>query len=94
MFILSLTYKVELTEVDRHLEAHVAWLKAGYEAGLFLASGRKNPRNGGVILARGDRSQIDAAVASDPFSIHGIADYSVTDFTATMTAPGLEALKE
>jgi uncharacterized protein YciI len=94
LFILSRTYKVDLTEVDRHLETHIAWLKAGYEAGLILASGRKNPRSGGIIIARGDRSQIDALIAADPFSLHGVADYSVTDFTATRTAPGLEALKE
>jgi uncharacterized protein YciI len=94
LFILSLTYKVDLTEVDRHLETHIAWLKAGYEAGLILASGRKNPRSGGVILARGDRLQIDALIAADPFSLYGVADYSITDFTATMTAPGLGALME
>lgn len=94
MFILSLTYKVDLAEVDRHLEAHIAWLKAGYEEGLFLASGRKNPRTGGVILARGDRQRIDAVIASDPFSLHAVADYVVTEFSATMTVPGLEMLKD
>jgi uncharacterized protein YciI len=94
MFILSLTYKVDLAEVDRHLEAHIAWLKAGYEEGLFLASGRKNPRTGGVILARGDRALIDAAIAADPFSLHAVADYAVTDFSATTTVPGLEMLKD
>ena len=94
MFILSLTYKVDLAEVDRHLEAHIAWLKAGYEEGLFLASGRKNPRTGGIILARGDRALIDAAIASDPFSLHAVADYEVTDFSPTTTVPSLEMLKD
>jgi len=93
MFILSLTYKADLSEADRHMETHMAWVKAGYDKGLFLASGRKNPRTGGVILARGERAEIEAIAASDPFTIHGVADYEITEFIATTTAPGLEGLK-
>ncbi|WEZ82555.1 YciI family protein [Rhizobium sp. 32-5/1] len=93
MFILSLSYKTDLSEADRHMEPHLAWVKAGYERGMFLASGRKNPRTGGVILARGERAEIEAVVAADPFTIHGVADYEITEFIATTTAPGLEGLK-
>lgn len=93
MFILSLTYKTDLSEADRHMEPHLAWVKAGYERGMFLASGRKNPRTGGVILARGERAEIEAVVAADPFTIDGVADYEITEFIATTTAPGLEGLK-
>lgn len=47
MFIVSLTYKRPLSEVDQHLEAHVAYLKQQYGDGHFIASGRKVPRTGG-----------------------------------------------
>jgi uncharacterized protein YciI len=50
MFIVSLTYKRPLEEVYRHLDAHVAYLKQEYANGSFIASGRKVPRTGGIIL--------------------------------------------
>lgn len=63
-----------------------------YDDGLFLASGRKEPRTGGVVLARGDRDAVERAIDSDPFKIHGLAEYAITEFTPTMTAPGLKEL--
>jgi uncharacterized protein YciI len=92
MFILSLTYTAELTEVDRHIEPHMDWVKDGYDRGIFLASGRKNPRTGGVIFVRGTRAGIEAVVAADPFTIHGVADYEITEVAMTRTTPGLEGL--
>ncbi|NUA45089.1 hypothetical protein HAT93_02811 [Dickeya solani] len=47
MYIISLTYNAPLDEVENLLEKHVTWLKRGYEQGVFVASGRKNPRTGG-----------------------------------------------
>lgn len=92
MFILSLTYVKPQQEADRLMEPHMAWVNEGYESGLFLASGRKVPRTGGVILARGERSQIEAFVAADPFAVHGVADYEITEVALTRTAEGLENL--
>ena len=94
MFILSLTYTAELLEVDRHIEPHMDWVKNGYDRGIFLASGRKNPRTGGVIFARGNRAEIDAIVAADPFTLHGVAKYEITEVAVTRTAPGLEELTQ
>ncbi|MBB4480292.1 YciI family protein [Rhizobium etli] len=93
MFILSLTYLKSNDEADRYMEPHMAWVKEGYAKGWFLASGRKIPRTGGVILAIGDRAAIEAYVAADPFIIHGVAAYDVTELAVTTTAKGLEILK-
>ncbi|MDF0698389.1 YciI family protein [Rhizobium sp. MC63] len=93
MFILSLTYLKSNDEADRYMEPHMAWVKEGYAKGWFLASGRKIPRTGGVILAIGDRAAIEAYVAADPFTIHGVAAYDITELTVTTTAEGLEILK-
>jgi uncharacterized protein YciI len=93
MFILSLTYIAPLEDADTHMEAHMAWLRAGYDQGVFLASGRKIPRTGGVILARGNRAELEAMCAADPFTVHGIADYEITEAAFTTVAPGFENLK-
>ncbi|MBC2772276.1 GTP cyclohydrolase [Rhizobium sp. AQ_MP] len=93
MFILSLTYVKPTEEADRVMAPHMDWVNAGYDSGMFLASGRKNPRTGGVILAKGDRTEIEAYVAADPFTVEGVAVYEVTEVAVTRTAVGLEALK-
>lgn len=95
LFVLTLDYLVDLAEVDRHLEAHRDYLTRNYAGGTFLASGRKEPRTGGVIIARGDdRAAIDRVVADDPFHRHGIAHYSITEFVPTMTADMLREVRE
>ena len=95
MFIVDLTYVQSLEIVDSHLEAHVAYLKEQYAAGVFLASGRKVPRTGGVILARcRSVEELQAVLDRDPFKQNGVARYTVTEFVPTMTAEGLETLQE
>lgn len=93
MFILTLTYTVPLDAVDAHIAPHMAWVAEGYEKGIFLASGRKEPRTGGVILAHGQRDGLAALVATDPFVIAGVAQYEITELVLSRTAPGLERLK-
>ncbi|MDT3399473.1 YciI family protein [Streptomyces sp. B1866] len=95
MFVLDLTYTAPVERVDALLADHVAWLEAHYASGDFLASGRKVPREGGVILARGeDRARIEEIVAADPFVVAGVCAYRVTEFLATKTAPELAAHRQ
>ena len=92
MFILSLTYIAPLSAVDAHIEPHMAWVTRGYDEGIFLASGRKEPRTGGVILAMGERNQLEALVATDPFVLAAVAEYEITQVALSRTVPGLEGL--
>ncbi len=94
MFILSLTYVKPTEEADRLMQPHMDWVNEGYDRGMFLASGRKNPRTGGVILARGERAEVEAYIAADPFTVEGVVLYEVTEVAVTRTAAGLDALKE
>ena len=76
MYVIVLTYRRPLEEVDRLLDEHVAFLDAQFAAGRFLAAGRRVPRTGGVILApEGARAELEAALRDDPFHREGIADY-------------------
>lgn len=87
MFIISLTYKVPIDMVDSHLDAHVAWLNQGLAEGWLLMAGRKEPRTGGVLIARGERDMVARKAASDPFVIHGVADFELTEFVPSRAAP-------
>ncbi len=93
LLIIDLHYVADLSEVDRHTGGHMEFIKRNYEAGHFLLSGRKEPRTGGVIIARGNRADIEALVESDPFKRHGVAEYTITEFLPTTAAPELAVLK-
>ena len=85
MFIAILTYKKPIEEVDRFLQAHREYLSKHYTSGDFIASGPQTPRVGGVIMIKADnRALVDSIIAQDPFSINGIADYRIVEFTPTM----------
>jgi uncharacterized protein YciI len=84
MFLLELTYTADLSKIDAAMKAHMRWLNAQYAAGYFLVSGRKIPRDGGVILATGpDRAAIEAIAAEDPFVVQGLATVRVVEFRAS-----------
>jgi len=90
VFVIELTYKVSLADIDARMRAHVAFLKKYYAAGNFLVSGRQVPRTGGIILALADsREQIEAIMAEDPFCQHGLADVRIVEFRASQRAPDL-----
>jgi uncharacterized protein YciI len=91
MFVIELLYKADLARIDAHMAAHVRFLKKYYAAGNFLVSGRKIPRDGGIILAVGEsRSQIEAIVAEDPFHAHGLADFRIIEFRTSQRADDIQ----
>ena len=93
MFVIELLYKAPLAQIDANMAAHVAFLNKYYAAGNFLVSGRKIPRDGGIIIAVGSsRSAIEAIVREDPFVARGLADFRVIEFRASQRAKELEHL--
>ena len=92
MYVVSLTYKVAQEIVDQHVDAHMDWVNDAFDQGIFIASGRKVPRTGGVLLSKADRLTLDESLAKDPFNVHGVADFDVVEFAVTRAAPGFENL--
>ena len=87
MFVIELVYTADLSKIDAHMPEHVKFLKKYYAAGNFLISGRKIPRNGGVILATAEsKSLIEAIIQEDPFYQHGLAEFRVIEFRASQRA--------
>ena len=90
MFVVELVYKADLKEIDARMRSHMAFLKKHYAAGRFLISGRKIPRDGGIILAlASDRSEIEAIMREDPFVKHGLAEFRAIEFRASQRAPDI-----
>ncbi|MGF1718273.1 YciI family protein [Photobacterium chitinilyticum] len=95
MFVVSLTYVCEMSEVEKYLDAHIDYLEKEYKKGSFIASGRKVPRIGGVILANVDSlEQLTQILDDDPFKQHGLAEYEVTEFIPSKTSKELDFLRQ
>jgi uncharacterized protein YciI len=90
LFVIELTYKVELAQIDAHMGAHMRFLRKHYGEGTFLLSGRKIPRDGGIILASGKtREELEAIAREDPFCANGLAEFRVIEFRASQRADDL-----
>jgi len=91
MFVIELIYKVPLEQIDANMGDHVAFLKKYYASGHFLVSGRKIPRDGGVILAVGEsREEIERIARDDPFCSRGLADFRIIEFRASQRAADIQ----
>jgi uncharacterized protein YciI len=92
MFVIKISYKVPLLEVENYLNAHRKFLDFYYNEGLFIASGPMKPRTGGIIIAATrNREFLESALEQDPFRLADIADYELIEFTPVKHC---EALKE
>jgi uncharacterized protein YciI len=100
MFIISIHYTAPLEEMDKHIPDHVKFLDHYYEKldhyyekNIFMASGRKVPRTGGVILAVAESiGEIKKIILDDPFHKLEMAEYTITEFTPSKFHPGLEGI--
>ncbi len=93
IYVAILTYVRPLEEIDRHVEAHIEWLRRHYADGTFLLSGRRVPRTGGVIVTRGESLEaVEALLKTDPFQQHGLATVDIIPLQVAMAADGLKEM--
>jgi uncharacterized protein YciI len=86
LFIINLTYSVDLDTVLKNRPDHLDFLQKYYDQGFFLASGPKVPREGGIILARADsKEQLTDIAKQDPFITRNIATFEITEFVPNIT---------
>lgn len=92
MFIVQLTYKTAISEVDKYLQAHREFLDYHYKQGLLVASGPMKPRTGSIIIAATkDKAHLESMLQQDPYYLAEITDYQIIEFTPVKHC---EALKD
>jgi uncharacterized protein YciI len=84
MFIIEITYKASLQQVDEAMKDHMMYLQKYYNQELFLLSGRKDPRKGGIILVNGsDAKEVRKVAREDPFYKMGLSKFRLIAFNAS-----------
>jgi uncharacterized protein YciI len=93
MFIIDLTYIVLLEKLDESMNDHMKFIRKYYSMNLFLASGRKVPRTGGIILCLArSHDEVVRIMDEDPFIKGKLAKYSLTEFMTSQHHPDLKRL--
>ncbi|EIB96939.1 MULTISPECIES: YciI family protein [Pantoea] len=91
MYVVFLNYIRPVEEVETLLAGHIDWLNRYFDADIFIAAGRKDPRTGGMLLVRDiERERLEAILAEDPFV--AVAQYEVTKVNVTRAAEAFSGL--
>jgi uncharacterized protein YciI len=91
MFVVTITYTQPIEAIEEKTAEHRAWLDLHVASGLIIAAGPMVPRTGGILIVRsgGTKEDLEALLKADPFQVHNLADYKVTEFKAGKLNPAL-----
>lgn len=79
--------------MDAYIPEHIAFLDKYYDLGHFIVSGRKEPRTGGIILAKAEtREALERILSEDPFAKANLAEYEIIEFLPTKMAEAFAPL--
>lgn len=93
MFAIFLKFAENLAKAPEFMDAHKAWIKQGFDDGVFLMVGSVQPNMGGAVLAHGvARGEIEARVNDDPFVMEGIVTAEILEILPARADPRLEFL--
>ena len=97
MYLLGLIrYLRPLDEILPHLEAHRAHLREAEAAGILLAAGPFDPRDGGAVVLRvpdeGGLAMAERLRDADPYTLRGLASYEFRQWNPAIGRNRLDAL--
>jgi len=81
VFVCISQYSVSLEELKTHLDDHIVWLTSLDKTGRVVATGRREPWVGGIMVLAGNSVEdVREVLSTDPFQIRGCAIYHVHEF--------------
>ena len=93
MFVIQLKFSTNKAKASQFMDGHNAWLREGFNKGLFLLAGTIQPKLGGAILAHNATlEQVEAIVNEDPFVIEGVVVSEIIEITPSKAVPQFEFL--
>jgi uncharacterized protein YciI len=93
MFIVLLAFSQHKSRAGEFMEGHKAWLKRGFDDGVFLLSGSLQPNRGGGILAHNTSlPDLQSRVAEGPFVVENVVTAEVVEITPSKADARLQFL--
>lgn len=83
MFIILLRFSGNKSQAAHFMDGHNAWIRQGFEDGVFLMVGSLQPQQGGGILAHNiTRDALETRVADDPFVAEDVVRAEILELSA------------
>lgn len=94
MFLVLLKFTDRRDRAADLMGGHNAWLKQGFDEGVFVLAGGLPPGLGGAVIAHGvSRATIETRVAADPFVAEGVVTAEIIEIAPGKTDDRLAFLK-
>jgi len=95
MFVLLVHYTAPKEKVEEYMGQHTQYLSKHYKLGHFIASGRKIPKTGGVIVIGNIEKELaEEIILGDPFHVHQVANFELIEFHTSMVCKELKSWVE
>lgn len=93
MFIVFLKFSDNKAQAGQFMDGHNAWIKRGFDDGVFLLVGSLQPNGGGGILAHNTTlSELQSRVNDDPFIVENVVTAEVLEVAPVKTDERLDFL--
>jgi len=94
MFVVLLKFSNNKSRAGQFMEGHNAWIKRGFDDGVFLLAGGIQPKLGGGIFVHGTSlPELQARVNDDPFVVHEVVSAEILEITPGRTDKRLDFLR-
>jgi uncharacterized protein YciI len=95
MFVVLLKSAGNKAQASRFMEGHNAWIKRGFDDGVFVLVGGLEPHGGGGIVAhRTTLRELRDRVNDDPFVAQGIVSSEILEIAPSRLDERLRFLHE
>lgn len=93
MFIVLLKFSDNKGQASQFMEGHKAWIKRGFDDGVFILSGSLQPSLGGGVLANNTSlADLQTRVNADPFVAENVVSAEILEITPAKTDERLNFL--
>lgn len=93
MFVVLLTFSTHKDKASQLMEGHNAWIKRGFDDGVFLLVGSLQPKRGGcVIVHNTSLFDLQTRVNDDPFVAEQVVEAQILEISAAKADERLKFL--
>lgn len=93
MFVVFLRFSRNSNQAARFMDEHNAWIRRGFDDGVFLMTGSLQPAMGGAILANGvSHDDLRQRLDADPFVAEDVVETEIVEIAPGRADPRLNFL--
>lgn len=93
MFVVLLKFSDNKSKAAEFMEGHNAWLKRGFDDGVFLLAGSLQPNLGGSIVAHNTSlAELHTRVKQDPFVAENVVGAEILEIAVAKADSRFEFL--